>query len=57
MMSKQNSKKSEEEPKLHQRPEKYSHMLIGKVKDTSIMFPFITEVSLIECSGKEAGMA
>jgi len=58
MMSKQNSKKSaEEEEKRSAKPEKYSHMLIGKVKDTQIMFPFITEVSLIESNGKEAGLA
>jgi hypothetical protein len=58
MLSKQNSKKSEESPKtLHPKPERYSHMLIGKVKDTQLMFPFITEVSLIESNGKEAGMS
>jgi hypothetical protein len=32
-------------------------MLIGKVKDTQIMFPFITEVSLVESNGKDAGMS
>ena len=57
MMSKQNSRKSEEPEKKSQKPEKYSHMLIGKVKDTQIMFPFITEVSLIESNGKDAGLA
>jgi hypothetical protein len=59
-LSKQNSKQSEEEKKgsnKNLKPERYSHMMIGKVKDTSIMFPFITEVSLIESNGKEAGMS
>jgi hypothetical protein len=32
-------------------------MLIGKVKDTQIMFPFITEVALVESNGKDAGMS
>lgn len=57
MMSKSKKQEEEEPRKKSRKAEKYSHMLVGKVKDTQILFPFITEVSLIECSGKDAGMS
>ena len=28
--------------------EKYNHLLIAKVKDTQLMFPFIVEASVID---------
>ncbi len=37
-----------------QRPEKFNHLLIAKVKDTSLMFGFIIEASLVENSGNNA---
>ena len=33
------------------RAEKYTHLLIGKVKDTSIMFSYIIEASIVEQNG------
>ena len=33
------------------KSEKYSHLLIGKVKDTSIMFSYIIEASVVEQNG------
>ena len=36
--------------------EKYTHLLIAKVKDTSLMFSFIIEASVLESSGKDSGM-
>ncbi len=33
------------------RQEKYTHLLIGKVKDTSIMFSYIIEASVVEQTG------
>lgn len=39
------------------RPEKYTHLLIGKVKDTSIMFSYIIEASVVEQNGPANGMS
>lgn len=39
------------------RPEKYTHLLIGKVKDTSIMFSYIIEASVVEQTGPANGMS
>lgn len=39
----------EEEPQ-----EKYHHLLIGKVKDTQVMFSFIVEASVIKSSGGQS---
>ena len=33
------------------KAEKYSHLLIGKVKDTSIMFSYFIEASIVEQNG------
>ena len=33
------------------KAEKYTHLLIGKVKDTSIMFSYIIEASVVEQNG------
>jgi len=53
-LSRQGSKGEEERPAP---PERYNHLLIAKVKDTQIMFSFIVEASVIESSGKDAGMS
>jgi hypothetical protein len=37
--------------------EKYNHLLIAKIKDTSLMFSFIIEASVLESNGKDAGMS
>lgn len=37
--------------KLGGQSEKYTHLLIGKVKDTSIMFSYIIEASVVEQNG------
>ncbi len=39
------------------RPEKYNHLLIAKIKDTQIMFSFIIEASVIESSGNAGNMS
>ena len=43
--------------KSNNRPEKYNHLLIAKIKDTSIMFSFIIEASVIESSGNANNMS
>ena len=39
------------------KTEKYSHLLIGKIKDTQIMFSFIIEASVVEQVGPSNGMS
>jgi hypothetical protein len=39
------------------KAEKYTHLLIGKVKDTQIMFSYIIEASVVEQSGPVNGMS
>jgi len=39
------------------RAEKYNHLMIAKIKDTSIMFSFILEVSVLENSGNANAMS
>jgi hypothetical protein len=34
--------------------EKYTHLLIARVKDTQLMFSFIIEASVLESSGKDS---
>jgi hypothetical protein len=36
-----------------QKTEKYSHLLIGKVKDSPIMFSFFIEATVVESSDKQ----
>lgn len=36
-----------------QKTEKYSHLLIGKVKDSPIMFSFFIEATVVESSEKQ----
>jgi hypothetical protein len=36
--------------------EKYTHLLIARVKDTQLMFSFIIEASVLESSGKDGAM-
>lgn len=36
------------EVKKHRKTEKYSHLLIAKVKDSQIMFSFFIEASIVE---------
>jgi hypothetical protein len=33
------------------RPEKYTHLLTARIKDTQIMFSFIIEATVIEATG------
>jgi hypothetical protein len=40
------------EVKKHQKTEKYSHLLIAKVKDSQIMFSFFIEASIVEQTDK-----
>jgi hypothetical protein len=40
-----------------QRPEKYNHLLIAKIKDTQIMFSFIVEASVLDSSGNANSMS
>ena len=35
--------------------EKYSHMLVGKVRDTNMLFSFIVEASIIEVDQSSVG--
>ncbi len=37
--------------------EKYTHLLIGKIKDTSIMFSYIIDASVVEQTGPANGMS
>ena len=37
-----------EETSKRQKVEKYTHLLIGKVKDTQVMFSFIIEAAVVE---------
>ena len=37
--------------------EKYTHLLIGKVKDTNILFSYILEASVVEQNGPVNGMS
>ena len=39
------------------RLEKYTHLLIGKVKDTNILFSYIIEASVVEQTGPANGMS
>jgi len=39
------------------RLEKYTHLLIGKVKDTNILFSYIIEASVVEQIGPANGMS
>jgi hypothetical protein len=39
------------------RTEKYTHLLIGKIKDTQIMFSFIIEAAVVEQTGPANGMS
>lgn len=36
-----------------QKTEKYSHLLIGRVKDSQIMFSFFVEATVVESSDKQ----
>jgi hypothetical protein len=45
------------ETQKYTRPEKYNHLLIAKIKDTSIMFSYIIEASVIENSGPANAMS
>jgi hypothetical protein len=36
-----------------QKTEKYSHLLIGRVKDTQILFSFIVEASVVEFTDQQ----
>lgn len=35
--------------------EKYNHLLVGKVRDTNMMFSFIVEASVIDVDQAQAG--
>ena len=35
--------------------EKYSHLLVAKIKDTQIMFSFFVEAALIDAPSSSAG--
>jgi hypothetical protein len=37
--------------------EKYTHLLIARVKDTQLMFSFIIEASVLESSSKDGAMS
>lgn len=39
------------------RPEKYNHLLIAKIKDTSVMFSFVVEATVIEANGPANAMS
>lgn len=39
------------------KPEKYTHLLIAKIKDTQVMFSFIIEATVIEASGAANAMS
>lgn len=42
---------AEQQRLAERRAEKYSHLLLGKVKDTQVLFSFIIEATVIEASG------
>ena len=37
--------------------EKYNHLLVGKVRETNMMFSFIVEASIIDIENNAAGQA
>jgi hypothetical protein len=49
--------KENENSKKQNKSEKYNHLLVAKIKDTSIMFSFFIEASVLESNGKDGGMS
>jgi hypothetical protein len=49
--------KEDDSSKKQEKYEKYNHLLIAKIKDTSIMFSFFIEASVLESNGKDGGMS
>ena len=45
---------TEQQDGKKKKSEKYTHLLIGKVKDTQVMFSFIIDASLLEASTEKS---